>query len=119
MSSPNGDVTAVKFRRINEVLAQARQTAGEPLFDEFWREGELALFFGEPGVGKSLLAVQIAEAIARGEPIANLAMPRTGRTVLYIDLVLSDVQFRARYSTNGEPYIFSDELYWICPPECD
>ena len=40
----------------------------DELFGTFWRRGELAILFGEHGMGKSLLAVQIAEQVARGIP---------------------------------------------------
>jgi hypothetical protein len=40
-----------------------------PLFDAFWLKGELAFLFGSTGVGKSILAVQIADAIAKGAKI--------------------------------------------------
>src|ERR1043166_10178021 len=36
------------------------------LFPGYWREGEVAVLVGPPGVGRSILAVQIAETIARG-----------------------------------------------------
>src|SRR5688572_1809595 len=67
------------------------------LFDEFWREGELALVFGASGTGKSILAVQVADALARGMPLNGFIMPRGGRKVLYVDLNLSDSQFQVRY----------------------
>ncbi len=45
--------------------ANKRQTN---LFGNMWRTGEVALLFGETGVSKSILAMQIAESIARGLP---------------------------------------------------
>lgn len=77
------------------------------LFDEFWREGELALLFGASGTGKSFLAVQVADALARGTPMNGFIMPRGGRKVLYVDLNLSKPQFRARYVR----YKFAERLY--------
>jgi len=71
----------------------------QALFDAFWREGELAMLFGEPGSGKSLLAVQIADAITRGTTLLYPQLPvKRGQKVLYVDLVLSEKQFAARYS---------------------
>lgn len=58
-----------QLRRAREVLAE-KFAAAEPLFDTFWRSGELALLFGEPGVGKSVLAVQVADSLARGRAAA-------------------------------------------------
>lgn len=70
----------------------------EPLFGSCWRDGEMALMFGAAGVGKSLLAVQIADALARGRPVDGFSMPRSRRKVLYVDLGHSDRQFAERYS---------------------
>jgi hypothetical protein len=88
--------------RANDCIAGAgRERPIAQLFDEFWREGELALMFGAAGTGKSLLAVQIADALARGTPMHGFVMPRGRRKVLYIDLSLSDAQFRLRYLSAG------------------
>ena len=77
------------------------------LFDQFWREGELALLFGASGTGKSILAVQLADALARGTPLNGFIMPRGRREVLYVDLNLSKPQFRARYARHK----FAERLY--------
>lgn len=99
-------------RRAGEFTGRRDYTA-EPLFDAFWREGELALLFGEAGAGKSVLAVQIADNIARGrDPMGN-AGRRKRRKVLYVDLVLTDKQFGARYGS----YKFSRNLFRDSPPD--
>ncbi|MFL6466756.1 MAG: AAA family ATPase, partial [Pyrinomonadaceae bacterium] len=85
-------------RRAIEYFASSKRSS--PLihvFDEFWREGELALIFGASGTGKSLLAFQVADALARGMPIHGFVMPTGRQKVLYVDFNLSDVQFRNRY----------------------
>jgi KaiC/GvpD/RAD55 family RecA-like ATPase len=95
------------------------------LFGGFWRRGEMVLLFGTAGVGKSLLAVQLADALARGRPIGGLDMPRRRAKVLYVDLILSDQQFQARYSrdTGREGpvtrFVFSQNLYRDRPAETD
>ncbi len=70
----------------------------EALFDAFWGVGEMAVLFGPPGVGKSVLAVQVAESLARGRPIDGFDMPERRQRVLLVDMKLSDEQFRRRYS---------------------
>jgi len=70
------------------------------LFDEFWFEGELCILFAENGVGKSLLAVQIANSISKGIPIAGFRLQSDKQPVLYFDFELTDKQFEARYSVN-------------------
>lgn len=79
------------------VEAQELSHRPDLLFGELWRSGEVALMFGEPCVGKSVLAVQIAEAIALGcspEPF-TVTSPAS---VLYIDMEFTARQFAERYS---------------------
>ncbi|HMJ09612.1 MAG TPA: AAA family ATPase, partial [Pyrinomonadaceae bacterium] len=40
------------------------------LFGKFWFEGELCILFADTNVGKSILAVQIGDAVAKGRPFA-------------------------------------------------
>src|SRR4051794_923618 len=68
------------------------------LFDEFWREGELSLLFGAAGTGKSVLAMQIADRLARGRGIDGFEMTVKRQRVLYVDLRLSQRNFDSRYS---------------------
>lgn len=69
------------------------------LFGDFWFEGEVSILFADTGKGKSILAVQIAESVARGTPIAPFAMELpAGEKVLYYDFELSDKMFESRYS---------------------
>jgi len=96
--------------------AEAKKQSFE-LFGSLWRTGELTVMVGESGVGKSLLAVQIAESMARGTGAqaslpANAAFRGRGgslvtrhsprvtapaQPVLYLDLEHSDAQFGERY----------------------
>lgn len=72
------------------------------LWDSFWYEGELSCLFADSNVGKSILAVQIADRIARTDD------------VLYLDFELSEKQFQLRYtSEHGTPYIFPERLYRV------
>ena len=48
------------------ILPGSKQRPSAELFGSLWREGEVAVLFGETGVGKSVLAAQISESIARG-----------------------------------------------------
>jgi RecA-family ATPase len=83
-----------------------------PLFDVFWFEGELAFLFGSTNVGKSILAVQIADTISRGAKIACFDGPRKPMKVGYFDFELSDIQLLKRYSDErGNVRRFSDNLW--------
>lgn len=106
----------------------ARWEPMKQLFGPLWLAEELAVLYSTPGVGKSALAVHIAESIARGTAIqpfdtpANLRLPP--QRVLYIDFEMTLPQFTRRYSTTlagdskiADPYRFSPnffraELYW-------
>ena len=106
------------LRRVNECISGLGHCGGgEPLFDGFWRAGELALMLGPAGAGKSVLAVQIADALARGRGMEGFEMPAGRRKVLYVDLAFSDRQFGERYSYYSpnarlaKSYKFARNLY--------
>lgn len=76
------------------------------LFGEFWSEGELSVLFGGEGLGKSMLAVQVADAITRGGAVKGFTTETAAQKVLYFDFATSDRQFARRY--NG--HAFSDNF---------
>jgi len=79
-----------------------------PLFDAFWSKGELAFLFGTTGIGKSILAVQIADAISKGSKIACFDGPQEPMRVGLFDFEHSTSQFAKRYrDENGNRYKFS------------
>jgi len=87
------------------------------LAGHLWREGEIALLVGEPGAGKSILAVEIADRISQsyeGKPLDCTVEPTN---VLYVDLEMDARQLRRRYSYELDPgetredYEFTERLY--------
>lgn len=60
-----------------------------PLYKTLWIEGEVSCLFADTNIGKSILAVQIAEEVAKK------------KKVLYFDFEMSTKQFERRY-TNAE-----------------
>ena len=89
------------------------------LFGPFWLMDETAILFAPPGVGKSALATQIAESLARGVPFATFA-PRTGpevspQRVLYLDFEMDRTQFSQRYSVIGEGGTTMENSYKLSP----
>lgn len=80
------------------------------LFGEYWLENEIAVLFGDTGVGKSVLAIQIAEAVARGKRVSRYhpfagrkgsvfgEVETTAQSVIYLDFELTAKQFEMRYS---------------------
>ncbi len=106
-------IDAAVWRAKDRIAELKAAKPADRLFDEFWREGELALFFGPTGKGKSVLAVQIADALARGTAMHGFAMPKRRKKVLYVDLAHSDAQFLERY----RKYKFAHELFRGQPDE--
>ncbi len=76
----------------------------QQLYLSLWYEGELCCLYADTNLGKSILAVQIGEEIARNV----LRADGTRRTVIYFDFELSDKQFQLRYAANGVRHIFPD-----------
>lgn len=79
-----------------------KQPMPRPLLGELWREREVAVLFGEGGSGKSALAIQIAEQLARGSSVAPLQNRTEPQSVLYVDLETDAKQFELRYSADHE-----------------
>ena len=85
-------------RKANECFTGRLITLPQKLFGEYWLDGEIALLFGPSGVGKSVLAVQVGDALARGRPVDGFSGSTRRRKVLYVDLNHTDTQFQTRYS---------------------
>ena len=99
-----------------ELVGQDEFVPPKTLLGELWHEGELAVLFGDTSSGKSLLAVQLAEAIARGRAIEPFGMTAAAQKVLLLDLGRSRGQFTRRYTAAGDEdedakaYEFSPDL---------
>ncbi|MEQ1764625.1 MAG: AAA family ATPase [Pyrinomonadaceae bacterium] len=94
----------VEIRPMNDWM-RAASTLPVPkqLFDDLWREGELAILFGDTGKGKSALAVQIGESIARGRPMHPFGLTAKPRDVLLLDFEMTEKQIEMRYSADHDP----------------
>lgn len=68
--------------------------APSTLWHGLWNEGEIACLFGDPNIGKSLLANQIANEAA--------AM---GHQVLYVDFENPDIHFHSRYTSKEGAFV--------------
>lgn len=89
----------------NDTLAKAKNTKdSRPLWKEFWYEDEVCCLFADANVGKSILAVQIAEHIA-SNVLSN------DEKVFYYDFELSPKQFEKRYTDkNGKSFKFNERF---------
>ncbi|MEZ5016437.1 MAG: AAA family ATPase [Flavipsychrobacter sp.] len=82
------------------------------LFSELWHEGELCILFADTNVGKSILAVQIADSISKGMPIMGMKLEAKAQPVVYFDFELFQKQFEARYSIDYQKhYRFHNNFY--------
>ncbi len=81
------------------------------LFSEFWFENEVCILFADTNLGKSILAVQIANSISKGAAMKGFKISANAQKVAYLDFELSAKQFEARYSEDFDNhYIFSDNF---------
>ncbi|MFD0749477.1 AAA family ATPase [Mucilaginibacter calamicampi] len=86
----------------------------DKLFGDFWYRGELCILFADTNVGKSILAVQIGNALAGGEAIEQLGAELPPEPVLYFDFELSAAQFESRYTSNSNGrYAFNSNFYRV------
>ncbi|MDE5968383.1 MAG: AAA family ATPase [Muribaculaceae bacterium] len=75
-------------RKASDVVVNMSKVSNPAqLWSSLWFEGEVACLFADTNLGKSIYAVQIANAVAN-----------TGRRVLYFDFEMSDKQFQLRYT---------------------
>lgn len=88
IQSANGFINESKQRKVPACL-----------FEYCWYENEISILFADSNLGKSILAVQIANDIAKPQK------------VLLFDFELSGKQFEGRYSDNyTNHYIFPENL---------
>lgn len=74
------------------------------LFSELWFENELCILFSDTNLGKSALAIQIANSISKGFNIYGFKLEVSPQKVLYFDFELSDKQLENRYSNNFQDH---------------
>jgi DNA-binding NarL/FixJ family response regulator len=88
----------------------SREKPAKMLFGEFWYQNELCFLFANTNAGKSILAVQIGNAISRGSKAGPFPCTAPAAKVLYADFELSNLQFHLRYSDQGTHYNFNDNF---------
>jgi RecA-family ATPase len=116
------EIGLFKVQTANDWIEQAKaRPIPKMLFSEFWHEGEVSILFADTNLGKSILAVQIADSISQGIPVPGFKCEAQTQKVLYFDFELTDKQFQNRYSIEYEnPYRFNDNLFRVeINPESD
>lgn len=72
------------------------------LFGELWHQNEICILFADTNLGKSILAVQIADSISKGIGIRGFKLEAPKQKVLYFDFELSKKQFEIRYAVKND-----------------
>lgn len=96
------NTTVFDYSTMNEIISEGmKEEKRKALYKNLWFEQELTILFGETNCGKSLLALQIAEDIAKG-----------GDKVMYFDYEMNMSQLSDRYSNEERTkrYEFSENL---------
>ncbi len=109
----NPNVGVFTLKTANQTIEEAsKRPIPNKLFGQLWFEHEVTILFADSNLGKSILAVQIADAVSRGANVIGLEMSAEPQPVLYCDFELSDKQFELRYmSEDGSTHHrFSDNL---------
>jgi RecA-family ATPase len=89
-----------------------KQPKIKKIMGEVWQYNELHIHFADTGVGKSIFAMALANAISKGENFMHFENENPPLPVLYYDFELSDIQLLKRYSNDNENiYQFSPLLY--------
>lgn len=99
------------IRTANDWIADNNLQKPKMIFDNFWFENELCILFADTNVGKSILAVQLGNSIASGNPVYGFRMQLPASTVLYFDFEQSAAQFEARYTGDNGPFKFSSNFF--------
>ena len=108
----------LKAEPINEGLEKSYSKPNpRKLFGQLWWENELVICFASTNVGKTLLAMQIAESLATGTQVFkdkdNPCLNETeAMKVLYVDAELTYKQIENRYKNcgNGDNYELSSNI---------
>jgi 5S rRNA maturation endonuclease (ribonuclease M5) len=100
------------IKSANEWIKEAQlKPIPKMLFGELWFEDELCILFADSNVGKSLLAVQIADSITKGKAIGDFPLEVEPQKVLYFDFELNDRQFSNRYGENKNGFLVNEHRF--------
>ena len=107
----------LKLSKVNHsIITGSKQDQQKRMVGTLLREGDLAIFFGDEGTGKSVFSYQIGDAISKGvdliemDGLHNQCKPKD---VIMFDFEMVERQLFDRYSKEGNPYSFSDKFYRV------
>src|ERR1700744_7191 len=112
LNQPQNHDGMLKIRKANHWIDEAKNRAiPKMLFGKFWHEGEVCILFAYSNLGKSILTVQISEAISKGRAAYPFCVEAAAQPVIYCDFEMTDKQFEARYSLNyADHYQFNSNF---------
>ncbi len=111
-SNINESNSAFRTRTAQETCKEAAlRPTPHMLCGELLYQNDLCVLFADTGMGKSLLAVQLADTVSKGHSIGFLTNESPPIPILYIDCELSDKQFQLRYSDQSGDYDFSGNFF--------
>ena len=123
LHQPQNNDNLLMIRDANYWIDEARSRAiPQMLFGKLWHEGEVCILFADSNLGKSILAVQIADAISKGKGSYPFDVEPQAQPVLYCDhhYKFNPNFLRAQLNPNPEllsnPNDFDDNL--IADLEC-
>ncbi|MGQ0826965.1 MAG: AAA family ATPase [Bacteroidota bacterium] len=97
---------------IQRMIDAKNQPYVKQLCGMIWQTNELHLLFADTGIGKSILAVAISNAISKGDGMLFLENENHALPVLFYDFELTDRQFRKRYTNDqGHSYEFNENFF--------
>jgi predicted ATP-dependent serine protease len=95
-------IEAKSVFKVNSANRWMQEAAARPtpkkLFGGLWVEGELSILYADTGIGKTILAVQIADNISSGKELLPFENETEAQKILYVDFELTDKQFQMRYT---------------------
>lgn len=107
------NLNCFKIKTVSNWIDEAKKRPiPKMLFSELWFENELCILFSDTNLGKSALAIQIADSITKGFPINGFRLEVTAQKALIFDFELSDKQLEKRYSNEyADHYKFNDNFF--------
>lgn len=114
MKGAHGFQDFFRLRDFNRVMSDAEK---EPemlcLAGQLFRQGDLMMLFAQPGVGKTILSIQIANALARGEDVFPNELPNQSKgkplSGIYFDFEMFDKELQNRYTNEHDS---TDAFEW-------
>ena len=106
---------ALVSQNMEDVMIDAlKETDQQKICGDFLKTGDIAIWFAAQKTGKSIFAVQVADAITRGKALFNGLLPNEvgEQKVAYFDFELSKRNYKKRYvDQSNKPYPFSKKNY--------